>query len=141
MHEISLEPSVHTRSAVRTASAVARVAALGAAGGFVLGSLILGLLQHGAPGGWSWVDIPFSMVFGGSFGAVVGGFAAPLAGWLFFRHVPLGHAMAVTGVGTLMGATIGQVAVGHPLIGGCAGFLAAAVALRYTRHLTQRSSR
>jgi hypothetical protein len=117
----------------RVAGALARVAALGATGGFVLGSLILGLLQHSAPGGWSWVDVPFSMMFGGTFGALVGAVGAPLMGWLFFRHVPLGRAMLVTGAGTVAGAGIGLAAAGRPLIGGCLGFLAAAVLLRFSR--------
>lgn len=118
----------------RTTRAAARVALLGAAGGFVLGSLILFLLQHDAPGGWSWVDVPFSMMFGGGFGALVGAIAAPAAGFLLFRHVPLGRAMAVTGAGTLAGAAIGLAAAGMPVLGGCAGFLVAAVLLRFSRH-------
>jgi hypothetical protein len=117
----------------RSASALARVSALGAAGGFVLGSLILGLLQHNSPGGWSWVDVPFSMMFGGTFGALVGAVGAPVTGWLFFRHVPLGRAMIVTGAGTMAGAAIGLAVAGSPLIGGCVGFLAAAVLLRFSR--------
>jgi hypothetical protein len=122
----------------RIPSALARVAALGALGGFVLGSLILGLLQHGSPGGWSWVDVPFSMMFGGTFGAVVGAVAAPVAGWFLFRHVPLGRAMAVTALGTLLGAALGWGGARSPVLGGCVGFFVAAVLLRLSRRLTSR---
>lgn len=107
-------PPSAARPARRATGALARVALLGTVGGFVLGSLILGLLQHNAPGGWSWVDIPFSMAFGGTFGALVGAIGAPATGWLFFRHVPLGRAMLVTGAGTLAGAAIASRRPGGP---------------------------
>lgn len=116
-----------------TATALAQVAALGAVGGFLLGSVVLGLLQHGAPGGWSWVDVPFSMIFGGTFGAIVGAVGAPLSGWLFFRHVTLGRAMTITAIGTLAGAALGQGIGGWPLSGGCLGFLLAGFLLRFTQ--------
>lgn len=117
----------------RRARGLAIVALLGAAGGFVLGSLILGLLQQRAPGGWSWVDVPFSMMFGGTFGALVGAVAAPVLGLFLFRHVPLGRAMLVTAAGTLAGAAIGLAVAGAPIIGSCAGFVVAAVLLRFWR--------
>lgn len=98
----------------------------------MLGSLILFLLQRDAAGGWSWVDVPFSLMFGGGFGALVGVVAAPATGFLLFRHVPLGRAMAVTAAGTIAGAAIGFAAAGMPVIGGCAGFLVAAVLLRFS---------
>lgn len=138
MADLTRLPDAPRPPATRIPGALARVAGLGAACGFVLGSLILGLLQHGAPGGWSWVDIPFSMMFGGTFGAVVGAIGAPTAGWLFFRQVPLGRAMGVTAAGTLLGAAVGWLGFRSPVIGGCAGFLAAALLLRLTRRLTLR---
>jgi NhaP-type Na+/H+ or K+/H+ antiporter len=124
--------------ASRIHGALATVAAMGAVGGFVLGSLILGVLQHQPSRGWAWVEIPFSMMFGGTFGAIVGGIGAPLAGWFLFRHVPLGRAMAVTGAGTLLGASVGWFSVRGPMVGGCAGFLVAAIVLRLARSQASR---
>src|SRR5688572_16476522 len=50
--------------------------------GFVFGTALLAGLQVSAPGGFHWsIDIPFGMVFGGTFGAIVGGMGAPTLGW------------------------------------------------------------
>ena len=105
---------------------------LGAIGGATIGTTLLAALQTRAPGGFHWtVDIPFGLVFGGSFGAVVGALGALLMGWFFFRHVPLGRAMPITGAGTVAGAVVGQLATGAPVIGGLLGFVVSAAALRF----------
>ena len=112
--------------------ALAVVAALGAVGGGIIGTALLAALQTRSPGGFHWsVDIPFGLVFGGTFGAAVGAAAAPLFGWLCFRHVPLGRAMAATAAGTVGGALLGLWLRGAPVAGGCLGFALAAVALRF----------
>ena len=105
------------------------LAGTGAVVGFVLGTAILAFLQIGAPGGFHWgIDIPFGMMFGGTFGALVGGIGAPLFAWLFMRTVPLGRAIGWSAVATVAGAAGGLV-VGHPALGGCVGFGLGALAL------------
>ncbi len=116
----------------RRAEALAIVGALGALCGGAIGSMLLGGLLTRSRSGFHWdVDIAFSLVFGGGFGALVGGLAAPLLGWYCFRHVPLGRAMLVTAVGTLTGAAVGLMAANAPVLGGCLGFTVAGVALRF----------
>ena len=119
-----------TRSANR-GRALAIVSGLGALGGGTIGTLLLAALQTRAPGGFHWsIDIPFGLMFGGTFGAIVGAVGAPLLGWAFFRHVPLGRAIAVTSIGTIGGALIGLLTTGAPVIGGVLGFVLFGVALR-----------
>ena len=129
-------PATHSRRAHQLkrdrARALATVSVLGAIGGGIIGTALLAGLQTRAPGGFDWkVDIPFGLMFGGTFGALVGALGAPLMGWYFFRHVPLGRAMAITGIGTVAGALVGLAAATTPVIGGCVGFALAAVALRF----------
>jgi hypothetical protein len=76
-------------------------------------------------------DAIFDLVFGGSFGALVGALGAPLLGWCFFRHVPLGRAMVITSIGTIDGALVGLVAGRDPVIAGVLGFAITGAALRY----------
>ena len=112
--------------------ATGMLAATGVGTGFVLGTAILAAIQVRAPGGFNWaVDIPFGMLLGGTFGAVVGGIGAPLLSWALLRHVPLGRAIAVSAVATVAGAALGLLA-GHPAIGGCLGFGIGALGLRLT---------
>lgn len=116
-------PAEHSRAAPMTRGGVTLLlAGTGAAVGFVLGTAILAFLQIWAPGGFHWgIDIPFGMMFGGTFGALVGGVGAPLLGWLFLRTVPLGRAIGWSAIATLTGASIGTL-VGYPVLGGCLGF-------------------
>jgi hypothetical protein len=88
--------------------------------------------------------LPF--LFGvAQFGAVVGAVAAPVLGFAVLRKVPLGRAVVVTALGTLIGAVIGEFL--GPLNpydadltpgvvrGTLAGFVAAGLYLRVTtRH-------
>ena len=111
----------------------AMLALVGAGIGFVIGTATLAILQVGAPGGFHWdVDIPFGMMFGGTFGALVGGIGAPLLSWFLMRDVPIGRAIAWCSMATIAGAAIGWFGSGHPAIGGCAGFAVGAVLLRLT---------
>ena len=94
--------------------------------GFVLGTAILAALQVGSPGGFEWsIDIPFGMVFGGTFGAIVGGLGAPTLGWLLLRRVPLGRAILWTTLGTIAGTLLGILAADRPVTGALAGFVLA----------------
>jgi hypothetical protein len=116
----------------RVVRATLIVSALGALGGCVIGTGLLAALQVGAPGGFHWaIDLPFSLMFGGTFGAAVGAVGAPLLAWVAFPHVPLGRALLATGLGTVAGAAAGLMLGGAPVLGGCLGFLVTGVALRF----------
>jgi hypothetical protein len=105
------------------------LAGTGAVAGFVLGTATLAILQIWAPGGFHWgIDIPFGMMFGGTFGAFVGGIGAPILAWAFMRTVPLGRAIGWSAVATVAGA-LGGLLAGHPALGGCLGFGLGAIAL------------
>jgi hypothetical protein len=131
-HDIGslVDTSAPTPSDRRRALAI--VSALGAIGGGAIGAILLTALQVRAPGGFhAGIDVPLGLVFGGGFGAVAGALGAPTLGWLFFRHVPLGRAMVVTGIGTVAGALVGLAVAVAPVTGGCVGFALAAMALRF----------
>jgi len=113
-----------------SAIGVSKLAGVGATVGAVVGTGLLYVLQIGSPGGLSLIDIPFSITFGGGFGAIVGAVAAPLVGWGLLRHLTVGQAIRGTLIGTLIGAIAATVINGHTAIGGCLGFLAAAMMLR-----------
>lgn len=81
------------------------------------------------------------LAFAAAFGAVCGAVAAPAGGWLLLRRVPLGRAMGWTVIGTVFGAVLlwvlplGYNRIERGILGALAGFLAAALALRWTtRH-------
>jgi len=76
------------------------------------------------------------------FGAAVGVVGAPILGWGLLRHAPLGRAIAVTALGCVAGAVIGEVARPlrtHPteipavLPGAFVGFLLAGMLVRLRR--------
>ena len=116
----------------RVVRATLIVSALGALGGGAIGTVLLAALQVGAPGGFHWaIDLAFSLMFGGTFGAAVGAVGAPLLAWVAFPHVPLGRALLATGLGTITGAVAGLTLGGAPVLGGCLGFLVAGLALRF----------
>ena len=109
----------------------ALLAGTGAVIGFVLGSILLGVLQIWAPRGFHWrLDVPFAMSMGGTFGAAVGAVGTPIIAWTLLRTVPLGRAIGGTALATVTGATVGALAFGHPAIGGCIGFLLGGLVLR-----------
>ena len=90
-----------------------------------------GLVADG-PGGFPYVWDAF--IVAGVLGTLLGGVLAPLAGWLFLRHVPFSHVFAGTATGTAVGAGIGLFASGlDPLVavgGAVTGFALAIVLLR-----------
>ena len=67
-------------------------------------------------------------------GAAVGAIAAPIAGWLLLRHVPLGRAFMGLTLGTIVGGLIGLLTGVGTIAGvvgaGAVGFLGAAILLR-----------
>lgn len=101
----------------------------GAVLGGAIGTILLFVLQFRAPGGVHLgIDIPFSLVIGGGFGAIVGGVSAPLLGVTLLRRVPYGLAMLGTAAGTVLGAAAGFL-LGNVVKGGLAGYALAAVVL------------
>lgn len=73
--------------------------------------------------------LPFSLVFGGGPGAVLG----PLSAWLLMRNVPLGLAVGGTTLGTLAGGVAALIATADPFAAmfyGVVGFGISAIALR-----------
>ncbi|MDQ2766617.1 MAG: hypothetical protein M3Y30_05630, partial [Gemmatimonadota bacterium] len=71
-------------------------------------------------------------------GAVLGAVLTPIAGWMLLRRVPLGRAFAGLAAGTIVGGVLGWLLAKHtdPVyasVGSAvAGFLVAAVAMRYS---------
>ena len=124
-----------THSSVVRASVITLcLVAVGAIAGAVAGAIIVVggvvLSDRSFPRG---IYLPIA---GGYVGAVIGAPLAPLAGWLLLRQVPLGRAVLVTGLGTIVAGVIGLTArvAGDPIRGGvmCGvlGFVVAAVYLR-----------
>jgi hypothetical protein len=79
-------------------------------------------------------------------GAGAGIVGAPALAWGLLRRVPLGRAILVTGLGTIVGAVVGELlnpfnpyalTIPGVIAGGLAGFLTAGVALRL---ITRRDS-
>lgn len=114
---------------IPSAAGVARLAGIGAVVGGGLGTLMLGSMQINAPGGLSWVDVPFSLMFGGGFGAAVGAIAAPLFGSLLLRRASVGQAILWTGAGTIAGVIATSFTLGWLLLNGCLGFALGAILL------------
>jgi hypothetical protein len=79
-----------------------------------------------------WGGFPFvwdAFTFAGAIGAVLGGVLTPLTGLTILRHVPLGRIVAVTGAGTVIGASVGLLIPDNFLwyfVGPIIGYLAAA---------------
>jgi hypothetical protein len=86
------------------------------------------------------------LVFAAVFGAICGAIAAPAGGWLLLRRVPLGRAMAWTVIATVFGAVVlwvlplGYNRIERGILGAIVGFLAAALALRWTTRHTPKTS-
>jgi hypothetical protein len=108
-----------------------------------LGLAAVGVVVGGAVGmvmmaAWMASEGPAAMfrletlLYGGIFGAVVGGVLGPLSAWLLMRRVPLWLAIGGTGAGTIAGAVLGLAlgGVGASFYAALLGFGAAALALR-----------
>lgn len=61
--------------------------------------------------------------FAAALGVAVGGVLAPLTGWLFLRHVPLGALVVRTTMATALFAGVGFALNFNPLIAAAVGFL------------------
>lgn len=117
--------------------ATALLAGIGGAVGLVLGTALLVALQVIDSGVFVWrTDLPFGLLFGGTVGAVVGAVGAPVITWLLLRHVPLNRAIVFCALGTIAGEAIGVVTLRRLVVGGCVGFVVAAIATRiiYRKH-------
>jgi hypothetical protein len=109
--------------------AIAILASLVLAGA-ILGAVaaVLAVLSWGAVNGVGPLidNFSFLVLFVGSLGAVLGAVLAPLAMWTILRRVPLGWAISLTFLGTIMGGAIGMV-VRSPILGALLGFFIAAI--------------
>lgn len=109
--------------------------AAGAAIGFVAGATSL-FLALAVTNDISLRFLREMLEIGGAYGAMMGAVAAPLASWLFMRHVPFGRSIAWTTVGTVVGGAVGWtvLASGDQVSGGIygavTGFLLAVALVR-----------
>jgi hypothetical protein len=118
-------------------SGVAKLASVGAVVGGALGTLMLASIN--APGGLSWIDIPFSLMFGGGFGAVAGFVLAPVFSVLLLRRATVGQAILWTAGGTVTGVAATAFTGGWLTLNGCIGFALGAVLLSlYSRLPSKR---
>jgi hypothetical protein len=80
-------------------------------------------------GDWRAAIDPQLWAFSAGIGAVIGGVVAPLASWLFLRHVPLGRLVLETTLATTFAGGIGFALGMNPFIAAPLGFLVAATRL------------
>jgi hypothetical protein len=115
----------------------AGLAFTGAAFGALSGMVALGIGMLAGGYVTSVGDLTI-LLLPGAFGAVLGSFLAPLAGWFLLRRVPLGRAFAGLAAGTLLGGLAGWFLFSEtdpmirPIQFAVVGFLLAATALRVT---------
>jgi hypothetical protein len=117
---------------------------LAVTGGLILTGALLGGIAGAAALGVSLAiteglgrQLPGALLFGGILGAAIGSVAAPLAGWILLRRVPLGRAIGWTTLGAVAGGVIGWLLrldvpgpVPAPIAGALVGFLIPALILR-----------
>jgi len=95
----------------RIVDVTAALAVAGAIGGAVSGVVIVALL-----GAFKGISISGPFILGavitltaaGGVGALIGLFVAPLFAWGVLRRVPLGKALLMTTIGTVIGAVLGE---------------------------------
>ena len=94
------------RLAIVTAGLGGAGAVLGAvcAAASVAGIALLAGGVH-APGS---AGTPALLCVAAAFGSLVGAVGAPILGWSLLRRVPLGRVLAVTTIGTVAGAVVGE---------------------------------
>lgn len=126
-----------TITLARISVVTASLALAGAVIGALLGAgllAILGFLADG-PGREPYVWIAFDLA--AVAGAVLGGIGLPVVAWTLLRHVPYSRIVLETGLGTVIGASIGYLGFAlNPVtavVGGVAGFLLGALQLRIRR--------
>ncbi|MET0398630.1 MAG: hypothetical protein ABW277_17710 [Longimicrobiaceae bacterium] len=92
-----------------TGMRIARIAAV-TAGLVIVGAIVGTVVSTAIAMYWAplrlWY-LPHAFRFGVGIGAPVGAVLGPVAAWLLMRHVPLGHAIGGTALGTLAGAALG----------------------------------
>jgi len=126
----------------RIAAVTAGLAAAGALVGgacapLALAALLVAMKARGALGDGALY------LSAGLVGAGIGAVGAPTVAWTLLRRVPLGRAIGVTALGAAVGAALGAVAHGGTrgvsgqfvlggIYGALAGFVVAALALRFT---------
>ena len=135
----------------RAASITLAIALVGAIIGGVMGAILFAawrslswIVAYDGNGGASVIAL------GAAAGAGLGAVLAPLTSWVFLRRVTLGTALLQTTLGTTVGAAIGLALDGAgltpkslvpaSLVGAIAGFLAAAVRLRFSRRTPSREA-
>ena len=121
----------------RVALVTAGLAVTGAVLGAIAGALALGIVFA-----FSWGPVGLSdlviLVMPAFIGGLIGFCAAPLAGWLLLRDVPLGRAFGGLVLGTVAGGLAGWFLPGNddlmtqPIVMAGAGFLIAALVMRLT---------
>ena len=104
--------------------------ATGALCGGLIGTALLTALLGTGPHGRSPYDLRIGLLFGGTFGALVGAVGAPVLGWGLLRHVPLGRAIGLTALGTVAGALGGYALGWYATASGVLGFVAGGVLAR-----------
>jgi hypothetical protein len=119
---------------------------LAVTGGLVLTGSLAGVLAAGLGMAlaaairrdFSILLLPSVWMFGALAGAAVGGVLAPLTGWLFLRHVPLGKLVLQTTVATALVGGVGFALNFNPLIAAGIGFVGASahLAIRTPRRKT-----
>ena len=124
----------HARAVKVTAGLSAFGAVVGAAAGaaaLFLGTLFTGVVTYQEV---ALLAVPATI------GAALGAILTPIAGWMLLRRVPLGRAFAGLAAGTVVGGVFGWLFTWQrmdPTIGSVgaavAGFLVAAVAMRYSK--------
>ena len=130
MNPVALRPKP-----ARVALVTAGLAVTGAVLGAIAGALALGIAIAS-----SWGSVGLSelvmLVMPAFIGGFIGFFAAPLAGWLLLRNVPLGRAFGGLVLGTVVGGLAGWFMPGNddlmtqPIVMAGAGFLIAALVMR-----------
>jgi len=121
------------RIVVATASLAVAGALLGAVAGAVALAVGAAITEH-------HVIFAEALEMAALYGAALGAVAAPAAGWLLLRRVPLGLAAGGAVLGTVVGGAAGWAvsslgrfnSISAGLLGALIGFVAAAVALRLT---------
>ena|SRR6185436_15837378 len=132
MQSSALGPPPSSQLVKRQIKVTLLLATLGAVSGVVVGTILGALFFASGPDGPSNLDIPLGFYFGGSVGGIFGAVAAPLAGWLGLRRVPIGRAILITAASTILASGAGIALRWHPILLAFAGFLLGVLAARAT---------
>ena len=137
--------TVERSSPRRVVTVLAGLAAAGAVVGGFAGAATLAIMAYFDRDPFAVPHVSYSIPLShhvlvsairGLSGAVIGFVAAPLAGWLVLRRVPLGQALGGLALGTILGWLItweppfGLRVLVHPVAAASIGFLVSALLLR-----------